>query len=85
VIGFVQPGLGLGFGVDREIAFGLGAGAVGVVSAYSPPPYLSHGHGGWGPEARPWWEIDKIRKRAFRDDEEILEIIATIVLSGRLN
>jgi hypothetical protein len=54
------------------------------VSAYSPPPYLSHGHGGW-PDKRPRWEHEEIRKRIFEDDKEILEIIMSMVLSGRLN
>lgn len=56
----------------------------GLASAYSPPPYLSHGHGGWGPEVRPWWEREEIRKRILKDDEEVLEVIMGIVLSGRL-
>ncbi len=55
------------------------------VSAYSPPPYLSHGHGGWGPETRPRWEREEIRKKVLKDDAEILEIIMGIVLSGRLD
>ena len=48
------------------------------VSAYSPPPYLSHGHGGW-PDVRPKWEREEIRKKVLRDDEELFEMIAAIL------
>lgn len=51
---------------------------VAQVSAYSPPPYLSHGHGGW-PDVRPKWEHEEIRKKVLRDDDEIFEMLAMIL------
>ena len=51
---------------------------VAPVSAYSPPPYLSHGHGGW-PDVRPRWEREEIRKKVLKDDDELFEMIAAIL------
>jgi hypothetical protein len=88
VIGFLQPGLGLGFGAEKELCFGLGSGFVGVLVPTLPAPPLPPSGGGVagrGPELQPWWQREEIRKRILRDDEEIIELLMAMVLSGRLN
>lgn len=77
----IQPGQGLGFTGSKQIALGLGEGAIDVVVFSGGGGYVS----GVTPRYRPTKGIDPSlakRVRILQEDQEMLEFIQVLITSG---
>lgn len=77
----IQPGQGLGFTGSKQIALGLGEGVIDVVVFSGGGGYVS----GVTPKYRPREDTDPSlakRVRILQEDQEMLELIQVLVMSG---
>ena len=84
----LQPGQGLGTTASRQLAFGLGYSfevVVGPEPIVQVLPGVGGGHAGlWRPEYKDIKDAEWLA-RVRKDDEEVIELIQTIILLGILD